>query len=63
LLFSLGIAVGFGSVIGVALIPAWWLAFLSIVLMEEASMERELGQAYRNYKQQVRGRIIPGLPV
>jgi len=63
LLFSLGIAVGFGSIIGVALIPAWWMAFLSVVLLEETSMERELGQAYRDYKQKVRGRIIPGLPV
>jgi protein-S-isoprenylcysteine O-methyltransferase Ste14 len=63
LIFSLGIAVGFGSIIGVALIPVWWIAFLFIVLMEEQSMERTLGQAYRDYKSRVRGRIIPGLPV
>ncbi len=63
LLFSLGIAVGFGSIIGVALIPVWWIAFLFVVQMEETSMERELGPAYRDYKRQVRGRIIPGLPV
>jgi protein-S-isoprenylcysteine O-methyltransferase Ste14 len=63
LVFSLGIAVGFGSAVGVALIPVWWIAFLFIVQMEETSMERELGQAYRDYKCQVRGRIIPGLPV
>jgi protein-S-isoprenylcysteine O-methyltransferase Ste14 len=62
LLFSLGIAVGFGSIIGVALIPVWWIAFLFIVQMEETSMERELGQKYRDYKNQVRGRILPGLP-
>jgi protein-S-isoprenylcysteine O-methyltransferase Ste14 len=63
LIFSLGIAVCFGSIIGVALIPIWWIAFLFVVLIEETSMERELGQAYRDYKQKVRGRIIPGLPV
>jgi protein-S-isoprenylcysteine O-methyltransferase Ste14 len=63
LIFSLGIAVGFGSVIGVALIPVWWIAFLFVVQMEETSMERALGQAYLDYKRRVRGRIIPGLPV
>jgi protein-S-isoprenylcysteine O-methyltransferase Ste14 len=63
LLFSLGIAVGFGSVIGVALIPVWWIAFLFVVQMEEQSMERSLGQPYLDYKRRVRGRIIPGLPV
>jgi protein-S-isoprenylcysteine O-methyltransferase Ste14 len=63
LLFSFGIAVGFGSVIGVALIPVWWIAFLFVVQMEEISMERALGQAYLDYKRRVRGRIIPGLPV
>ncbi len=63
LVFSLGIAVCFGSFVGVALIPVWWIAFLFIVQMEETSMERELGQKYRDYKNRVRGRIIPGLPV
>ena len=63
LLFSLGIAVMFRSIIGVALIPIWWIAHLAIVLTEESSLERALGQRYLNYKQQVKGRIIPGLPV
>ena len=63
ILFSLGFAVMFGSIIGVALIPIWWVAYLAIVLVEEASLERELGQPYLDYKQQVKGRIIPGLPV
>jgi protein-S-isoprenylcysteine O-methyltransferase Ste14 len=63
LLFSLGIAVAFGSVIGVALIPVWWMAFLFVVRMEEQSMERALGQAYLDYKNRVKGRILPGLPV
>ena len=63
ILFSLGFAIMFGSAVGVALIPIWWLAFLAIVLVEEASLERVLGQRYLDYKKKVRGRIIPGLPV
>ena len=63
LLFSLGFAIMFGSVIGMALIPVWWAAFLAIVLVEETSLERALGQRYLDYKQQVKGRIIPGLPI
>ena len=63
ILFSLGFAIMFGSVIGMALIPIWWAAFLAIVLVEETSLERALGQRYLDYKQQVKGRIIPGLPI
>ncbi len=63
LLFTLGFAVMFRSIIGIALVPVWWLAFLSLVLVEEASLERELGRRYIDYKLRVKGRIIPGLPV
>jgi protein-S-isoprenylcysteine O-methyltransferase Ste14 len=63
LLFSLGFALMFRSTIGLALMPAWWAAYLGIVLVEEESLERALGQRYRDYKKQVKGRIIPGLPV
>jgi protein-S-isoprenylcysteine O-methyltransferase Ste14 len=63
LLFSLGIAVIFRSVIGVVLIPLWWAGFLFLVLIEEISLERTLGQPYLDYKQRVKGRIIPGLPI
>ncbi len=62
LLFSLGFAVMFRSTIGVALIPVWWAAYLAIVLVEEASLERALGQRYLDYKEKVRGRIVPGFP-
>src|SRR4030042_2021434 len=62
LLFSLGFAIMFGSIIGVALIPIWWIAFLCIALVEEKSLESAIGQRYLDYKKQVRGRIIPGLP-
>ncbi len=63
ILSSLAFAIMFGSVIGVALIPVWWTAFLALVFVEEASLERVLGQRYLDYKQRVKGRIIPGLPI
>jgi protein-S-isoprenylcysteine O-methyltransferase Ste14 len=63
ILFSLGFAILFRSVLGVALIPIWWAAFLGLVLVEEASLERALGQVYLDYKRRVKGRIIPGLPI
>ena len=63
ILFTLGFAVMFRSVIGVALVPMWWAAYLALVLVEEASLERVLGQRYLDYKRQVKGRIIPGLPI
>lgn len=63
ILFTLGFAVMFRSIIGIALVPIWWLAFLSLVLVEEASLERALGQRYLDYKARVKGRILPGLPI
>jgi protein-S-isoprenylcysteine O-methyltransferase Ste14 len=63
ILFSLGFAVMFRSIIGIALIPIWWAAYLAIVLVEEISLERALGPRYLDYKRQVKGRIIPGLPI
>ena len=62
ILFTLGFAVMFRSIIGIALIPIWWVAFLFLVLVEETSLERALGQRYLDYKQKVRGRIVPGSP-
>jgi protein-S-isoprenylcysteine O-methyltransferase Ste14 len=63
LLFSLAFAIMFRSIIGLALIPIWWAAFLFLVFTEEAGLERTIGQPYLDYKQRVRGRIIPGLPI
>ncbi len=62
-LFSLGFAIMFRSVVGLILIPIWWGAYLSLVLVEELSLERALGQLYLDYKRRVKGRIIPGLPI
>ena len=62
-LWCLGWAIMFRSVIGVALVPFWWAGLLFLVFIEEESLERELGQGYLEYKKRVRGRIIPGLPI
>jgi protein-S-isoprenylcysteine O-methyltransferase Ste14 len=63
LLWCLGWAVMFGSIIGIALVPIWWVSLLFLTAVEEDSLEREVGQPYGEYKRRVRGRIIPGLPV
>ena len=58
-----GLAVGFGSALGVALTPVFWGFFLLHTLMEERELEAALGEEYRRYKARVRGRMIPGLPI
>ncbi len=63
LLWCLGLAVYFQSIVGIALVPIWWLAFLFHIAKEEESLERELGKDFINYKKLVKGRIIPGLPI
>ena len=62
-LWCLGWAIMFRSVIGVALVPLWWLGLLILITIEEESLERSLGQSYLEYQKRVRGRIIPGLPI
>jgi len=63
LLWPLGLAIICRSIYGVALTPVWWIAFLLHALAEEAEMERTLGADYLEYKNKVRGRIIPGFPL
>ena len=63
ILWCLGWSVVFRSAIGLLLVPFWWIGLLIHTLIEEESMERELGETYLEYKKNVRGRIIPGLPV
>ena len=62
-LWCLGWAIIFRSIIGISLVPVWWTGLLLHIMIEEESLERELGQPYIAYKKQVRGRIIPGLPI
>ena len=63
ILWSLGWAIIFLSVIGIALIPLGWVGLLFHIMLEEEDLERKLGKSYIKYKNQVQGRIIPGLPV
>jgi len=53
----------FRSSIGVALVPLWWAGLLVHIMIEEESLERELGRPYLEYKRRVRGRMLPGLPI
>ncbi len=62
-LWCCGWAIMFRSTIGLALVPLWWAALLLHTLVEEEALERALGEKYLVYKRQVRGRIIPGLPI
>ncbi|UCG30985.1 MAG: isoprenylcysteine carboxylmethyltransferase family protein [candidate division WOR-3 bacterium] len=63
LLWYLGWAIMFRSIIGLALVPLWWAALLLHTLVEEEALERALGEKYLAYKRKVRSRIIPGLPI
>ncbi len=63
LLWCLGWSLLHGSVMGIILIPFWWAGLLIIILIEEESLKRALGPGYLEYKAQVKGRIIPGLPL
>lgn len=63
ILLCFGWAIIHRSVIGVALVPLWWAGLLFLITIEEESLERALGQTYLTYKNKVRGRIIPGLPI
>jgi len=63
ILWCLGWSIIHGSIIGVALVPVWWAGFLFLILIEEESLERAIGTKYLDYKEKVKGRIIPGLPI
>ena len=63
LLWSLGWSITFQSVIGVLLIPFWWASLLCIAILEEEHLVHVLGKPYLQYKERVKSRIIPGLPL
>ena len=62
-MFSFAFAIMFRSIIGLALVPVWWVGLLLHTLVEEESLERALGERYVEHKKRVLGRIIPGLPI
>jgi protein-S-isoprenylcysteine O-methyltransferase Ste14 len=61
--WCLGWSLVWQSVIGVCLVPFWWLGLLFLSLLEEQGLERHWGAEYLEYKRQVRSRILPGLPL
>jgi protein-S-isoprenylcysteine O-methyltransferase Ste14 len=63
ILWSLGWAVMWHSIIGIALVPLWWAGLLLHTMLEEEDLERRVGKDYTDYKERVKGRIFPGLPV
>jgi protein-S-isoprenylcysteine O-methyltransferase Ste14 len=63
ILWTLGWSILHCSVIGVALVPIWWLGLLLIIVIEEDELERKVGSNFLDYKKVVTGRIIPGLPI
>lgn len=63
ILWCLGWSIMHGSIIGVALVPIWWVGFLFLTIIEEESLEHAIGTKYSDYKKKVKGRIIPGLPI
>ena len=62
-LWFLGWSIMFRSLIGLLMVPLWWLALLLHTLVEEEALENALGEKYLAYKRKVRARIIPGLPI
>lgn len=62
-IWGLGWAILFGSVIGVALTPVWLVAFYLHALIEEEALVKEYGTDYLDYMARVRARLIPGLPI
>jgi protein-S-isoprenylcysteine O-methyltransferase Ste14 len=63
ILWCLGWSIMHGAIVGVMLVPVWWSGLLFLITIEEESLERVLGQKYLKYKEKVRGRILPGLPI
>ena len=62
-LWSLGLSIMLGSVIGIALVPLWWTGLLFLTVLEEEDLERMIADEYGAYREHVRGRILPGLPI
>lgn len=62
-LWPAGWSLMWGSVYGLVLTPVWWLLLLLHAIAEEEQMERVVGTEYAEYKERVRGRIFPGVPV
>jgi protein-S-isoprenylcysteine O-methyltransferase Ste14 len=60
ILWPLGLSLIFGSTIGILLVPAWLLMIWMLTHVEEESLVREYGDAYRVYQARV-PRFLPRL--
>jgi protein-S-isoprenylcysteine O-methyltransferase Ste14 len=58
--WPLGWSLIYGSLIGIALTPVWWLVIWTLTYVEEESLIREYGDAYREYRTRV-PRLLPRL--
>jgi protein-S-isoprenylcysteine O-methyltransferase Ste14 len=62
LIWPVGWSAMWGSSIGLALTPIWWLGFRFHVLVEEDRLQQQLGDEYTQYMRSVHSRILPGVP-
>jgi protein-S-isoprenylcysteine O-methyltransferase Ste14 len=62
-LWGLGWAIAFGSIVGVWLTPVWAAMFWLHALIEEEVLQQKYGATYRAYMAQVPCRLIPGIPL
>jgi protein-S-isoprenylcysteine O-methyltransferase Ste14 len=53
ILWPLGLSLIFGSIIGIALTPAWLLVVWVLTQVEEEALVREYGDAYRGFQARV----------
>ncbi len=59
--WPLGWSLIFGSLIGIALTPLWLLIIWALTHVEEESLVRQYGDAYRHYQSTV-PRLLPRIP-
>lgn len=53
LLFTIGAAINFNSLIGLVLQPVWWAAFLLLLRVEARQLRRDLGGYFEQYEKRL----------
>ena len=61
LLFALGWALCWRGVHALVFVAVVALCYLLMIALEEGGLEEEYGDEYREYRQRVRSRLVPGL--